>query len=275
MNESGHSTASSSTWGRWLAASALALLLVFGLDWILDPALALASEVAGGQGGGHDAGASTPHTFENSKPVAFLFWLFAVGTLGGSIFVITRRNMVSAVMGMVATFFAIAGLYLMLYASFLAVMQVLVYAGAIMVLFVFVIMILNRPEAEPWAVQGLLGKVLAGVGLLYLFKRLVSVLWQVKDTHGLVVAKDQINIDVVLNQADPGVATGATELITRTYEFGSVEGVGYTLFTKYLFPFEAVSIVLLVAVVGAIAIARPPAKKEPNTNESETQGAES
>ena len=67
-----------------------------------------------------------------------LFWLFSAGTLGGALFVITRRNMIAAVMGMVGTFFALAGLYLMLYASFLAVIQVLVYAGAIMVLFVFV-----------------------------------------------------------------------------------------------------------------------------------------
>lgn len=233
----------------------------------MDPSLSLA---AGASVDTH--GVDTAHTFGNSKPVAFLFWLFAICTLGGAVFVITRRNMVTAVMGMVATFFAIAGLYLMLYASFLAVMQVLVYAGAIMVLFVFVIMILNRPEAEPWAVQGLLGKALAGLGLLYLFKRLVSVLWQVKDTHGLVVAKDQLNVEVVLNRADPDAINGTAEFITKTYEFGTVEGVGYTLFTKYLFPFEAVSIVLLVAVVGAIAIARPP--KEPEPEEANTESEE-
>lgn len=253
-------------WSRWLGAGAFALLVVFGLSWLLDPSLAQAAAAGDAAAGPVD----TTATFKNSKAVAFLFWLFAFATLGGAIFVITRRNMVSAVMGMVATFFAIAGLFLMLYASFLAVMQVLVYAGAIMVLFVFVIMILNRPEAEPWAVQGLLGKALAGLGLLYLFKRMASVLWQVKDTHGLIVEKEQINVDVVLNKASPEVANGTAELITKTYEFGTVEGVGYTLFTKYLFPFEAVSIVLLVAVVGAIAIARPS-----KSTEADTEGAES
>ncbi len=232
---------------RWLWVSIAAALVVF---FVAAPGLALAAE--------HSAQAEvSAHTFKNSKAVAFLFWFLAAGTLGGSIFVITRRNMVTAVMGMVATFFAIAGLFLMLYASFLAVMQVLVYAGAIMVLFVFVIMILNRPEDEPWAIHGLLGKGMAAIGLLYLFKRLASILWQVKDTHGLVVEKAQLAADVVLNHADPGVAAGTKELITRSYQFGSVEGVGYTLFSNYLFPFEAVSIVLLVAVVGAIAIARP------------------
>jgi NADH-quinone oxidoreductase subunit J len=267
MNRSQHTLGSAPLWSRWLGASAFALLIVFGLGWILDPALSFAAEAT--------HGADTAHTFENSKPVAVLFWFLSLATLGGAVFVITRRNMVSAVMGMVATFFAIAGLYLMLYASFLAVMQVLVYAGAIMVLFVFVIMILTRPEAEPWAVQGLLGKALAGLGLLYLFKRLVSVLWHVKDTHGLVVPKDQISIEVALNKADPDVLNGTAELITKTYEFGTVEGVGYTLFTKYLFPFEAVSIVLLVAVVGAIAIARPSKDSEPEIADGESEGAKS
>lgn len=174
--------------------------------------------------------------FQNSKAAAFFFWLFALLTVVGSLFVITRRNMVTAVMGMVGTFFAIAALYAMLYAHFLAAIQVVVYAGAIMVLFVFVIMILNRPEDEPWAVQGLLGKAVAGFSLAYLFYRLAAVLWTVKDqTHA----------------SEAPITSGG-------FEFGSTKAVGKVLFTDYLFPFEAVSIVLLVAVVGAIAIARPP-----------------
>src|SRR5690606_26167479 len=92
------------------------------------------------------AAASPAVGFGNSRMAALFFWFFAACTIGGGLFVITRRNPVTAVMGMVGTFVAIAGLYLMLYASFLAAIQVLVYAGAIMVLFVFVVMILNRPE---------------------------------------------------------------------------------------------------------------------------------
>lgn len=250
----------------WLSASALALLVIVGVE----PGIAFAAT---------EHAETTANTFHNSKGAAFVFWAFAFASLGGSIFVITRSNMVTAVMGMVGTFFAIAGLYLMLYASFLAVMQVLVYAGAIMVLFVFVIMILNRPEDEPWAVQGVLGKGIAALGVLYLFKRLAGILWQVKDTHSLVVEKAKLNVEVVLNHADVALVQelqglginlrdtarvcGESALaICRTYEFGTVEGVGYTLFSKYLFPFEAVSIVLLVAVVGAIAIARPPDDEE-------------
>lgn len=278
----------------WLGSLALGLLVVLGLE----PSIALAAV--------DHAADSTAHTFTSKvagdggagKGAAFVFWIFALCSIGGAIFVITRRNMVTAVMGMVGTFFAIAGLYLMLYASFLAVMQVLVYAGAIMVLFVFVIMILNRPEDEPWAVHGLLGKGVAALGLLYLFKRLAGILWQVKDTHPLILVKDKLDVEVVLNHSDPellkdlGVASikglkhadvcqsvfavcrdnvlnhTVADTVKNAYEFGSIEGVGYTLFSKYLFPFEAVSIVLLVAVVGAIAIARPD-PNEPDVEEGE------
>lgn len=183
-------------------------------------------------GGGHQ----TADVAAQSKWALTFFWFLAALTLGGALFVITRRNLVAAVMGMIATFFGLAGLFLMLYSGFLAAIQVLVYAGAIMVLFVFVIMILNREEEEPWAVQGLLGKAMAGLGLLYLFVRLSKVLW------GMNKVKTYL-------PAPPHSPQG--------YEFGSLKGVGYTLFTDYLFPFEAVSLVLLVAVVGAIAVARP------------------
>jgi NADH-quinone oxidoreductase subunit J len=219
----------------FLSLAPLAVLVASPIDAVAQP---------GHEGHDHArAGASTnaddlgdePVGFANSKGVALAFWVFAIASVAGSIFVITRRNMVTAVMGMVGTFFAIAALYAMLYAHFLAAIQVLVYAGAIMVLFVFVIMILNRPEEEPWALQGVAGKGLAGAALLYLVYRLASVLWTVKDQpHGA---------------AEPITPGG--------FEFGSTKAVGKVLFTDYLFPFEAISIVLLIAVVGAIAIARP------------------
>jgi NADH-quinone oxidoreductase subunit J len=204
--------------------------------------------------GGHRATAAG-EGLQNSRGAALLFWLFALGTVGGGLFVITRRNPIAAVMGMVGTFFALAGLYLMLYASFLAAIQVLVYAGAIMVLFVFVIMILNRPEDEPWSVQGLLGKALALVAIAYLTVRLGAVLWDLKDTQHAAVAGPRPLYEIP--PGDPG-------------DFGSVRAVGNTLFRDYLFPFEAVSLVLLTAVVGAIAVARPHQKDE--FNEADATG---
>ena len=174
----------------------------------------------------------------NSTTVGILFWFFSFLIIVGALFVITRRNMIAAVMGMVGTFFAVAAVYLMLYAPFMAVIQVLVYAGAIMVLFVFVIMILNRPVEDPGWSQNIFGKGVAALALLYLVFRLGSVLWSY--TPGKAASFE------ALKQAD----------------FGSTRTVGLALFNDYLFPFEAVSIVLLVAIVGAIAVARPTAKRE-------------
>jgi NADH-quinone oxidoreductase subunit J len=226
---------------RWVIA--LSLLSVGSVFAQADVAQAAASSAVGALNQPNQGGA------------VLMFWLMSLGAVAGSIFVVTRRNMISAVMGMVGTFFAFAGLYAMLYAHFLAVIQVLVYAGAIMVLFVFVIMILNRAEDEEGegiaqllspanifslkTFTGVLG--LAGVG--YLFLRLSTVLWTVQET-----AVKAIPVD----------------LSATSDAFGTTRAMGKVLFTKYLFPFEAVSIVLLVAVVGSITIARPsdPTKDE-------------
>lgn len=177
----------------------------------------------------------------SGKGLALLFWCFAAASVGGAVFVITRKNLIAAVMGMVGAFLGISAIYMMLYASFLAVIQMLVYAGAIMVLFVFVIMILNRPEDDPIGKTGRFGKVLAGGALLYLFVRLGSLLMSVKP------------MDAVRAAAVPEAVVSGAE----RYAWGSTKAVGLELFTDYVFPFEAISILLLVAVVGAVAVARP------------------
>lgn len=169
------------------------------------------------------------------KGMAVLFWLFAAATVGGALFVVTRRNLIAAVMGMVGGFLGISAVYMMLYAHFLAVVQMLVYAGAIMVLFVFVIMILNRPEDEPVAPAGRLGQVLGGLAGVYLVGRLVQLLIHVRAPAAALAA--------------PGAVDGNA--------WGSTKAVGLALFGDGLFPFEAISLLLLIAVVGAIAIARP------------------
>ncbi|HEY0191575.1 MAG TPA: NADH-quinone oxidoreductase subunit J [Kofleriaceae bacterium] len=172
----------------------------------------------------------------SDKGMAVLFWLFALISVGGAVFVITRKNLIAAVMGMVGSFLGIAAVYMLLYAQFLAVVQMLVYAGAIMVLFVFVVIILNRPEDEPVATTGRLGQAIGGISILYLIGRLVMML-----------------IDVRV----PVKALAAPTATAEGHDWGSVAAVGTNLFGPGLFPFEAISILLLVAVVGAIAIARP------------------
>jgi NADH-quinone oxidoreductase subunit J len=162
-----------------------------------------------------------------SAPVFYVFLFFALGTIGGALFTVTRRNAVTAVVGLIGTFFALAGIYVLLYAHFLAVIQVLVYAGAVTVLFVFVIMILGREESAPWALRARVTKAL-GVGAVAFTG---FVLWRImrapEGSGGL---------------PPPG--------------FGTVERFGELLFRDYLFPFEAVSLLLLMAVIGAVVIAR-------------------
>jgi NADH-quinone oxidoreductase subunit J len=231
--------------------SILLLVLTLGLfaSWhVVDLTSARAQPVQidlrenGGDGASESAApAKYPHgdRVEGSgKGIALLFWAFAAATVGGALFVVTRRNLVAAVMGMVGSFLGISAIYMMLYANFLAVVQMLVYAGAIMVLFVFVIMILNRPEDHPVGSGGRFGKALGGVALLYLFARLGSLLIAVKPLDAATAARS------------PG-------LTVEGHEWGSIKAVGTELFNSYAFPFEAISILLLVAVVGAIAIARP------------------
>ena len=176
----------------------------------------------------------------HGKGMALLFWLFAAASIGGALFVISRRNLIAAVMGMVGSFLGIAAVYMMLYAHFLAVVQMLVYAGAIMVLFVFVIMILNRPEDEPVAPTGHVGQLVGGIAILYLLFRLVMLL-----AHVHVPASAQL--------APPPMQLPGGDVA----DWGTVKAVGSDLFSGGLFPFEAISILLLISVVGAIAIAKP------------------
>lgn len=180
--------------------------------------------------------------------MAVLFWIFAVASVGGALFVITRRNLVAAVMGMVGSFLGIAAVYMMLYAPFLAVIQMLVYAGAIMVLFVFVIMILNRPEEEPVAPSGRVGKVVGGLAIAYLIGRLAMLFGH------LELPKRAAGLAAPGNIQLPPMQVGA---LGESIGWGTLKAVGVDLFGAGLFPFEAISIVLLVAVVGAVAIARP------------------
>ena len=158
------------------------------------------------------------------------FWVLAVVVVGGAIVTIIQKNTITAVMSLVATFFGLAGLYLMLSAQFLAALQVLVYAGAIMTLFVFVVMVLNREEAEPFVWRG----------------------WITKSVGVIAVAYTIVKASTFLFVDRP------TRTMLPPPEFGGVADVGWTLFTRYLFPFEALSLMLLVAVIGAVVVARTP-----------------
>jgi NADH-quinone oxidoreductase subunit J len=162
-----------------------------------------------------------------------IFLLLSLGVVGMSIFCMTRRNPVTAVMSLVATFFGLAGLYATLSAHFLAVLQVLVYAGAIMVLFIFVVMILNREESTLVSLRGLLTRLLGLAAGLYLLRVFVQV----------------------------AIPAAITPPIAVPDSFGTVASVGNILFRDFLFPFEAISLLLLVAIVGGVVVSRSQRKE--------------
>ncbi len=155
-----------------------------------------------------------------------LFTLFGAIAVGGALLVVTRKNPMSAAISLILSLFAVAALFVLRQAHFLAAIQVIVYAGAVVVLFIFVIMLINVPEnrlpVEKLTVYRLLGVVAAGLLMI----------------EGAVASR---------NFSAPAAAVN---------EAGSVEAVGRALFTDYLLAFEVTSVLLLAAVVGATVLAK-------------------
>ena len=164
---------------------------------------------------------------------AFAFYVFAAVAIAASLLVIAQRNPIYSVLLLIASFGALSGLYVLLDAPFVAVIQIIVYAGAIMVLFLFVVMLLNAPHEDTEfdeRVHPLLrpGPMRFGAGLAVV---LAVELWWALGRGG-----------------DTGAFPGAS--VT------SVAVIGRALFTDYAFPFEVTSILILVAMVGAVVLAR-------------------
>jgi NADH-quinone oxidoreductase subunit J len=165
------------------------------------------------------------------KTVEFIF--FAVATffvLGGGVFTVATRNPIRSAMGLLTSLVGVAGMYLLLSAEFLAAIQILVYVGAVVILFIFVIMLLGPSAMSERDTKTAISRYLAaGVflassgGALFLLAR---------------------------------TAKAATELKPAPAGFGHIESIGRELFSTGLVPFELSGALLLVAVVGAIAVAR-------------------
>lgn len=159
------------------------------------------------------------------------FGYFSIVMIVLSLLIITRRNPVHSVLWMLALFFHIAGLYLFLNAEFLAAVQLILYAGAILVLFLFVIMMLNLKEeltAERFIGEWPIGVAL-GISILMFIYFTIS-----KFIQG---PAGQYTIEAIKRETH-----------TKT--------IGKVLYTEYLFPFEIVSLILLIAIVGAIVLAK-------------------
>jgi len=170
-------------------------------------------------------------------PQLVLFYLLAALTVGSAALVVTRRNAVHSALFLIVTFMGVAGLYVLMEAEFLAAVQVLVYAGGIMVLFLFVIMLVDleeRGRAEgPRPAARRRGRI--GLSLLLTF---------------LLVA-----LLLVAFTSAQYAGQGADGAVLRA-QGGNVESVAVALFQNYLLPFELASVLLLVAMIGAVVLAK-------------------
>jgi len=160
-----------------------------------------------------------------------LFVGFALLLVASSLMVILHKNPVTSALFLVTAFCSLAGIYLLLHAEFLGMVQVIVYAGAIMVLFLFVIMYLNLGH-----------DVEAGLALA------------LRRGFGWVVGLALLGVALAFFAR--GWSAGPTPAPSEPTPGGNTQAIGMLLYTRYLFPFEITSIVLLVAMVGVIVIAR-------------------
>ena len=163
-----------------------------------------------------------------------IFFFFAAVAVIFALVVVLHRNPVVGALSLVASFFALAVMYVLLEAPFLAALQVIVYAGAIMVLFLFVVMLLNVPREEPAppAMSALLGPTGMRFGVVLSVLLAAEVVWAIS----------RIGINWF------GREPSATSV-------SSVALIGNALFTRHAFAFEATSILILVAMVGAVLLA--------------------
>lgn len=162
-----------------------------------------------------------------------MFYLFASVAVVTSLLVIGQRNPIYSVLLLIASFGALSGLYVLLDAPFVAVIQIIVYAGAIMVLFLFVVMLLNAPveETEIDRRHPLLRPGPQRFGALLAVSLAVELVWALTRGGG-----------------EAGPFPGAA--------VSSVRAIGQSLFTDYAFAFEVTSVLILVAMVGAVVLAR-------------------
>lgn len=157
-----------------------------------------------------------------------LFFFVALVTCASAIFFVFARNPLYAILSLIVTFFSIAGLYILLNAQFLGIVQIIVYAGAIMVLFLYILMMLNLNEADESKKQNL-GKYIAifAAGILFI---------------GMLGAYKGLSMDTIAGPVDSGV--------------GLTKNLGKLLFNEYILPFEFASILILAGIVGSVLIGK-------------------
>src|SRR4030067_329067 len=161
------------------------------------------------------------------------FFVLAAVSVRSAILIVAQKNAVASALYLIVTLCSKAMLYLLLGASFLAVIQIIVYAGAIMVLFLFVIMLLNLRRDEFGPDKKKIQRVLAFA---------LGAVWLIQVVAVIKLGLSKMSLSPVTPEA--ALATG------------SVQTIGTSLFTDYLYPFEITSILLLVAILGSIVLAK-------------------
>jgi NADH-quinone oxidoreductase subunit J len=161
------------------------------------------------------------------------FYSFAAIAVIASLLVVGQRNPMYSVMLLIASFGALAGLYILLDAPFTAVTQIIIYAGAIMVLFLFVVMLLNVPREEPVpaAAATLMGPTGLKIGAVLSVLMAIEMVWAL-------------------------TRIGTTPFTPTAEDVSDVGNIGRALFTDHAFAFEVTSVLILVAMVGAVVLAR-------------------
>ena len=162
---------------------------------------------------------------------SLIFFYFASVIVFTAALVVAARNPIYSALSLLVMFFHVAGLYITLHAEFLAAIQIIVYAGAILVLYLFVVMLLNLKRDEHYHRQGKIG-VLLGLTLL-------------AETILLALSRGVVDFQV----ATPAKSAAGTVV-------GNTESIGEVLYSTYLFPFEIASLILLVAMIGAIILTK-------------------
>ena len=165
-----------------------------------------------------------------------LFFFFAACAGGSALAMVTRKNPVASALWLIGTFFSVAAIYTLLGALFIGIVQILVYAGAIMVLFLFVIMLLNLGSHFEEDFRGTGWQVVAAVAGLGIFALLVTVFF------------------------DPGyqppLQAGHAALETAQRAQGTVGVIGIPMYRDFVVPLQATAMLLLIAVVGAVTLAK-------------------
>jgi NADH-quinone oxidoreductase subunit J len=168
-----------------------------------------------------------------------LFYFLATAAVVASLAVIGQRNPVYSVLSLIASFAALSGIYIQLDAPFAAVIQIIVYAGAIMVLFLFVVMLLNAPHEDTDEDLARGGSTVVAGG-----------------AAGVKVFGALLALTFVLELAWMLGGAARDEVAFPDGPVSSVAAIGRTLFTDYAFAFEVTSVLILVAMVGAVVLAR-------------------